>query len=255
MDEFFLVGHKISYSLSPKIYNEFFEKNRIDAHYGIFDVSPENFDSEIKIFLANENLKGFNITKPYKIRIIPHLNILSSEAEELGSVNCAVRFGNLFKGFNTDKTGFIRSIEKFGSEIKGKSALVLGAGGVAPAVVSGLSEIGASKIFIANRTFEKAKKLAERFERAKEIPVSEIPEVAPECKIIVNATTVGLHGEKSLVPESAVRSGQILYDLIYNPEETDFLKTGKKKGAIVMNGRKMLEEQAKENLRIWGFLK
>ncbi len=255
MDELFLVGYKISYSLSPKIYNEFFEKNEIGAHYGIFDVPPERFDSEIKKSLANGNLKGFNVTKPYKIRIIPYLNMLSPEAEELGSVNCSVRFGNLFKGFNTDKAGFVRSIEKFSSGIKGKKALVLGAGGVAPAVVSGLSEIGASEIFIANRTFEKAEKLAERFEKAEAISLAEIGEVAPECKIIVNATTVGLHGEKSLVPESAVKSGQILYDLIYNPEETDFLRIGKKKGAVVMNGKRMLEEQAKENLRVWGYLK
>ncbi len=255
MDKLFLLGYGISYSASPEIYNSFFKKNGIDARYLLFDVLPEKFDIEVRKLLADEELKGFNITKPYKMRIIPHLNVLSEEAEELNSVNCVARFGNIFKGFNTDKAGFVRSITKYADKISGKTALLLGAGGVAPAVVSGLLELNVKKIFIANRTFEKAMRLSERFERSVAIPMTEVEEVAESCTIIINATTVGLHGEKSLVPESSVHRGQILYDLIYNPDETDFLSIGKRVGAITLNGKRMLKEQANENLKIWGYVK
>ncbi len=253
MDKLFLLGRNISYSLSPKIYNAFFRENGIDARYSLLDVEPEALKKEVKKLALDPEVKGFNVTKPYKVLIIPELSKLSESAEEVNSVNCVAKEGTLLVGFNTDRTGFVNSLSEVKNALKGQTALVLGAGGAAPAVISGLLVLGVSKVFVANRTFEKADILSERFENTEAVPLEDAESVAAGCKIIVNATTVGLHGEKSLIPERSIRKGQILYDLIYNPEETDFLKVGKRKGAFVMNGTKMLLLQARENLKIWGY--
>lgn len=256
MDKLFLVGYPLSHSLSPEIYNTFFKSKGINAVYSTYEILPDKFSDKIKSFFSIDSLKGFNITQPYKISIISYLSMLSNDAKGLDSVNCVVKKGKFFYGYNTDKVGFVHSLKSLSNKIDGKNALLIGAGGVAPAILKGLVEIGAKRIFIANRTSQKAEILAEKFSpHTDAISLEEIGKVAPQCTIIVNATTVGLHGEKSVVPQNAIHSGQILYDLIYNPAETDFLKIGKLKGAITINGFSMLKNQAEENLKLWGYLK
>jgi len=253
---FFLIGFPIGHSLSPAIYNAFFKTQGIDAEYMLYEIKEAEFEEKVRALLSMKGVYGFNVTQPYKKRIIRFLDGLSEDAAFLRSVNCVSRENGKFIGYNTDRVGFEKTLSAFRGRILGKDALVLGAGGVAPAVVEGLLNAGAGRVFVYNRTFERAVHLAEMFGSAsgRVLPIlhEALYEVAQRSAIIVNATTVGLKGEKSIIPESAISKGQILYDLIYNPEETDFLRIGRVKGALVVNGLPMLKAQADENLRIWG---
>ncbi len=255
MDKLCLIGYPVSHSFSKKIYDMFFKKHEINAKYSLCEIQPDLFSEKVKILLTEKNLKGFNITQPFKKGIIPFLHKLSDEAKFLSSVNCIAKNGDEFVGFNTDEKGFSLSLEEFSHIINGKDALVLGAGGVAPAVINALFHRGIRKVYIANRTLKRAKMLSGRFPHSEALPLDEAENVSAKCSIVVNATTVGLNGERSLIPGSTVIKGQIFYDLIYNPEETDFLKVGRMNGAITVNGLEMLKKQAEENLKIWGYLK
>ena len=254
---FFLIGYPIAHSLSPSIYNAFFKEHKINAEYALYEIKEAEFEQKMRALLSTEGICGFNVTQPYKKRIIKFLDGLSGDAAFLQSVNCVSRENGKFIGYNTDRAGFEKTLYAFKARIFGKDALVLGAGGVAPAVVKGLLNAGVKRVFVYNRTFQRAVRLAELFkstldESVQPILQESLFEIAKSSAIIVNATTVGLNGEKSIVPERAIFSGQILYDLIYNPEETDFLRIGKKEGATVINGLSMLKAQGKENLKIWG---
>ena len=254
---FFLIGYPIAHSLSPSIYNAFFKEHKINAEYTLYEIKEAEFEQKVRALLSTDGICGFNVTQPYKKRIIKFLDGLSGDAAFLQSVNCVSRENGKFVGYNTDRAGFEKTLYAFKARIFGKDALVLGAGGVAPAVVKGLLNAGVKRVFVYNRTFQRAVRLAELFKSKLNGSVQPILqealfETAKSSAIIVNATTVGLKGEKSIIPERAIFSGQILYDLIYNPEETDFLYIGKEKGATVINGLSMLKAQAEENLKVWG---
>ncbi len=255
--QFFLIGFPIEHSLSPAIYNAFFRAHKIRAKYMLYEIKEAEFEQKVRTLLSMKSVYGFNVTQPYKKRIIKFLDGLSGGAALLRSVNCVSRENGKFIGYNTDRPGFEKTLDAFKARIFGKDALVLGAGGVAPAVVKGLLNAGVRRMFIYNRTFEKAVRLAEVFgskAQGNVLPIlrKALFDAARSSAIIVNATTVGLKGEKSIIPESAISRGKTLYDLIYNPEETDFLRIGRVKGAAIINGLPMLKAQADENLRIWG---
>ena len=254
---FFLIGFPIAHSLSPAIYNVFFKEHKVSAEYMLYEIKEAEFEQKVRALLSTEGVYGFNVTQPYKKRIIKYLNGLSGDAAFLRSVNCVSRENGKFIGYNTDRAGFEKTLGAFRARIFGKDALVLGAGGVAPAIVKGLLNAGVRRVFIYNRTFERGVRLAELFKSKADGDVQPIlPEAlfdtAKSSAIIVNATTVGLKGEKSIIPGRAISNVQILYDLIYNPEETDFLRIGRAKGATVINGLSMLKAQAEENLKVWG---
>ena len=254
---FFLVGYPIAHSLSPSIYNAFFKEHKISAEYALYEIKEPEFEQKVRALLSAEGICGFNVTQPYKKRIIEFLDGLSGDVVFLQSVNCVSRENGKFIGYNTDRAGFEKTLGAFKARILGKDALVLGAGGVAPAVVKGLLNAGVKRVFVYNRTFQRAVRLAELFKNEENGSVQPVLqealfETAKSSAIIVNATTVGLKGEKSIIPERAISSRQIIYDLIYNPEETDFLRIGKSRGATVVNGLSMLKAQAEENLKIWG---
>ena len=255
---FYLIGYPLSHSFSPRIYNAFFAERKINATYKLFEIEENAFEKKIKAFLSQDCLAGFNITQPYKNKIIPFLDALSKDAETLQSVNCVAKRNGSFIGFNTDKAGFLKTLEPFKEEISGKNALLLGAGGVAPSIVSALIDAGISKIVIYNRTKSRAENLRKKFlDKSTSVSIEVVDkdalnDSARKSAIVVNATTVGLNGEKSIVSERAISAGQILYDLIYNPPETDFLRIGKMKNAVTINGMAMLKAQAEENLKIWG---
>ena len=254
---FFLIGCPIAHSLSPSIYNAFFKEHKTNAEYALYEIKETEFEQKVRTLLSTEGICGFNVTQPYKKRIIKFLDGLSGDAAFLQSVNCVSRENGKFIGHNTDRVGFEKTLYAFKARIFGKDALVLGAGGVAPAVVKGLLNAGVKRVFVYNRTFQRAVRLAELFKNKLNVSVQPVLqealfEIAKGSAIIVNATTVGLKGEKSIIPERAISSGQILYDLIYNPEETDFLRIGKAKCATVVNGLPMLKAQAEENLKVWG---
>lgn len=235
MREFGLIGKTLSHSFSQKYFEEKFQREHItDASYSLFEITDIK---QIKTFIQQHpQLVGFNVTIPYKQQIIPYLNELSEEAEAVHAVNAVLtkQTGNQIftKGYNTDIDGFRNSLE--GIKIPEK-AMILGTGGAAAAIKYVLQQKGCQTT-IVSRDAEKG------------LPYSELtPGIIAEHKFIVNCTPLGTYpniNEKPDIPYDGISGEHFLYDLVYNPSETSFLKEGIKRGAKIQNGLRMLHGQA-----------
>ncbi len=244
MDKYGLLGYPLGHSFSKNFFNEKFENEGKNAKYLNFEISditglPEVIDS-------NPELKGFNVTIPYKEAIISYLDSLSPEARAIGAVNVVkvVHKGKNTQlvGYNSDVVGFTNSIKPL-LKPNHKKALILGTGGASKAVNYGLKKMGIETVLVS------------RYERPNTILYSSItPEVVKEYNVIVNCTPCGMYphdDECPNIPYDALDADNLLYDLIYNPDETLFLQKGKEHGATVKNGLEMLLLQAFESWRIW----
>lgn len=242
MNLYGLIGHPLSHSFSKKYFTEKFEKENItDSKYELFDIDHIN---KLKSVLEeNSNLKGLNVTIPYKEDVIPFLTKLSAEAKEIGAVNTIKIDGNILIGHNTDYFGFKQSLKPF-IEINHERALILGTGGASKAVAYALKSININCLFVSRNP-----------KNENEISYDEVNKyVIKHHQIIVNTTPVGTFpnvNEKPLIDYDAITSNHLLYDLVYNPTETIFLKKGKEKGAITINGYQMLQLQAEKAWEIW----
>lgn len=241
MMEFGLIGRDIAYSFSPTYFNDFFAKNAIDARYQLFDLP--NIE-EVKDVFQVPNLKGLNVTKPYKEAIIPFLDELSEEAKVIGAVNTIVFEGNKRIGHNTDAFGFHQSIKPFLTN-KHERALLIGTGGASKAVAYILRKIGIDVIFISRTPNRSAKQFA-----YEDINIH----MLNACKLVVNCTPVGTFPDmESSVsfPFEFLTGEHLVVDLIYNPQETKFLKNAAFQGATILNGSTMLKEQAARSWQLW----
>ncbi|MEO0037979.1 MAG: Shikimate dehydrogenase [Bacteroidota bacterium] len=239
---FGLIGKDISYSFSKKYFTEKFAQDLYeDCTYENFDIpNIEDFPSILK---NNPNLKGLNVTIPYKESIIPYLDTVSDKAFQIGAVN-VIRFtkkGNL-KGYNSDWFGFKKSLEPL-LQFHHKKALILGTGGAAKAVAFALDQIGITYSFVSREanpnTIDYSLINATTFDNH---------------QIIINCTPVGTSPNTKdfpPIPYNYFSSQHIAFDLIYNPEETQFLKQAKKQGAVTKNGYEMLVFQAEKAWKIW----
>ena len=258
-----IIGFPLAHSFSPKIHNRAFKAYGIAAEYLKIEIPPERFESVISDF-KKENRAGFNVTIPYKTKILPFLDELDARAQQIGAVNTIlVSEEGKWIGFNTDYIGFLKPIIEFKDSLK--KCLVLGAGGAARAVSIGIaSGLTARELIIANRTLEKAQTLTESISSFQTLKTSScqikaIP--ADQFDLIVNTTSVGMgkQGNKTIIDiRPFSHSKTIVYDLIYNPAETLFLKTARKAGLTTINGLPMLVYQAEEAFKIWtgrGFTK
>lgn len=239
---FGLIGKDISYSFSKKYFTEKFSQDLYeDCSYENFDISNiEDFPSVLK---NNPNLKGLNVTIPYKESIIPYLDTVSDKAFQIGAVN-VIRFtkkGNL-KGYNSDWFGFKKSLEKL-LKPHHKKALILGTGGAAKAVAFALDQLGITYSFVSREANQNT------------IDYSLINATTfDNHQIIINCTPVGTSPntkEFPPIPYTYFSNQHIAFDLIYNPEETQFLKKAKKQGATIKNGYDMLVFQAEKAWKIW----
>ena len=247
MKKFLVIGNPIEHSLSPKLHNYWIKKNNLDAIYGKLETYESDL-SELCKSIKKGDLDGLNITVPFKKSIIPHLDILSSNALKTQSVNTiSLSNGNLI-GDNTDIDGFELSIRKLNYDVSDKTALILGAGGVVPSIIFSLLRMNVSKIFLSNRTKKKADDLKEVF---KEINVVEWGEL-PEFDMIVNATTLGLNKEDKFGFEF-LQTGQnkLFYDVIYAPFQTEFSEAGNTQGNLIENGLNMFLFQGQQAFNIW----
>ena len=237
MQLFGLVGRNISYSFSRKFFSEKFTRLRIDATYENFDIEDISRLPEI---LSSPQLRGFNVTIPYKEEVIPYLDNLSADAAAIGAVNTVrVEPDASLTGHNTDWIGFYLSLLPM-LDSSHKSALVLGTGGASKAVAYALA-----KLEIAVHSVSRTGNLT--YGNLKRIDF-------PDPLIIVNCTPLGTFpniGASPPLPEDFFRPGDIAYDLIYNPAETQFLKTALMAGARTQNGLRMLEIQAEKSWEIW----
>lgn len=244
MDKYGLIGYPLGHSFSKSYFNEKFENEGINAEYINFEIPT--LDSLPEILASNPELKGLNVTIPYKEKVISYLDSISPEVRAIGAVN-VIRVdhkGNdtYLKGFNSDVIGFTKSIEPLLERFH-KKALILGTGGASKAVNFGLKSLGLETVFVS------------RFERPGTIQYSQItPDIIQEYNVIVNCTPCGMYphiDECPQLPYEAMTSKNILYDLLYNPDETLFMKKGAQHGATVKNGLEMLLLQAFASWEFW----
>ncbi len=244
MDKYGIIGHPLGHSFSKNYFNEKFHNEGIDAEYINFDI--QNIGNLPEVLATNPELKGLNVTIPYKEKVLSYLDYISVEARAIGAVN-VIRVehkGNnvLLKGYNSDVIGFTRSIEPILEKFHRK-ALVLGTGGASKAVSYGLRSLGLETVLVS------------RFERPGTIQYKDItPDVVREYKVIVNCTPCGMYPNYEECPElpyEALDSHNLLYDLIYNPDETLFMKKGREQGALTKNGIEMLLLQAFASWDFW----
>ena len=240
---FGLLGKNIEYSFSRGYFSDKFQNLKLKKHkYVNFDLGDiKNFPLIIQ---QNENLKGFNVTIPYKEKVIPFLDKLDKTAKKIGAVNTVklTKRGNL-KGYNSDVVGFEKSIMPL-LKNHHKKALILGTGGASKAIAYALKRNDIKYIFVSRNP-----------EGRKEISYDKLNEdFIKKYEIIINSTPLGTSPniEKCPnIPYQYISEKHILFDLIYNPAITTFLSKGKAKGATIKNGLEMLELQAEESWRIW----
>lgn len=244
MDKYGIIGHPLGHSFSPGFFNEKFRNENIDAVYEMFDL-PQ-IEAVIEILASNPELRGLNVTIPYKQKIMHYLDELSDEARAIGAVN-VVRISHdngkvHMKGYNSDVIGFTRSIEPL-LEKYHKKALILGTGGASKAVEYGLGKLGLETVKVS------------RYERPDTIQYEKVTaDIVREYNVIVNCTPVGMYPDTEECPQlpyEAMDSHTLLYDLIYNPDETLFMKKGRQSGAVTKNGLEMLLLQAYASWEFW----
>ena len=245
MKKYGLLGYPLGHSFSRNYFNQKFEAERIDAEYLNFEI-PEI--KEIKnVIKENPELNGLNVTIPYKEQVIPYLDDLDEDARLIGAVNVIKFSKGLFgkvklKGYNSDIIGFKQSIEPLLKEHHRK-ALILGTGGASKAVFQGLKQLGVASTFVSR----KAKEYCITYEEI-------TPKVMEQYTVIVNTTPLGMYPNVNACPDipyDLLTSDHLLYDLLYNPDETLFMRKGKEKGAVVKNGLEMLLLQAFAAGEIW----
>ena len=245
--KFLILGNPVEHSLSPKIHNLWFKKYNIDAIYEKKEAKEIELPDIIKE-IKEGKIDGANVTVPFKQRIIPHLDDLSKRSHNTKSVNTIIKDGDKIIGDNTDIYGFTQSLKNYSLKLLDKKALIIGAGGVAPSIITGLENLGVKKIFIKNRTFKKIENLK------KEFPKIELLEWVDhiDFDIVINATSLGLKKEDKIDLNFDNLNGQkIFYDTIYNPPMTNFLKKAKEREHIIINGKLMLFLQAQKAFEIW----
>lgn len=239
---FGLIGKQLGHSLSAKWFNDFFKKNDIDAEYKIFDIP--DIDLVKEIIKDNRELEGLNVTIPYKKEILSLCTSNSEEVKKTGSANCLLLRGDNIFSYNTDIDGFAETINLISNYHFIKGAMILGTGGAASAAGYVLRNKNVRHIYIS-RT-KNGKNVLKYDQISKEL-LCEYP-------LIINATPVGMYPRtdaKPTIPYNLLSGNEFLFDMIYNPVETLFLKTGKRYGCKVVNGMPMLIKQAERSWEIW----
>lgn len=258
-----VMGFPISHSLSPRLHGYWVEKYKLDASYTAMEVKPDALMAQIAALKAGHNLpkggefRGCNLTLPLKETIVAHIDELESAAKVIGAVNTLIigDQGQLI-GRNTDGIGFTDSLGDHLelNRFEGGTALVLGAGGAARAILYALDKMGFSKIYLANRTRARADDLARRLPQIAIEPLDWEARRAPlaDLDLLVNTTSLGMTGQPALdMPIAALKSGAVVTDIVYAPLETQLLKSAREKGHIAVDGLGMLLHQAKAGFEAW----
>jgi len=235
-----LLGKNIDYSFSKNFFSKKFKNENINCKYLNFDI--QNI-SEFKSIISDKNISGLNVTIPYKEDVINYIDKISSDAKSIGAVNTIKISNEKLTGYNTDHIGFSKSIEKIDGFKKIESALILGSGGASKAVQFALEKMNI-KYTIVSRS--------NSIECINYDQVSE--KIIKNHKLIINCTPLGTFPDIERCPEidyGFLSRFNILYDLVYNPEQSSFLSKGLKAGCKIKNGLEMLEIQAIESWKIW----
>ena len=240
-----LVGTSLGHSISPWIHYDIMDKLGIEGTYELIEINRANFDNGFFRLLQGD-YNGLNITLPYKTEAMKFMDSLSPEAERIGAINTVKIQNGITKGYNTDYHGFFSLLNKNGISLKDKNICILGTGGAAKAVVTVLKDSGVSDIAIVSRG--KKEFLGISAMNYEQFSTNNDP-----FYCIINCTPVGMFPRTGLSPinDSTFINGEILIDLIYNPEETLLMSYAKKRGLKTVNGLDMLKFQAEKAWSIW----
>ena len=251
-----LIGHPVEHSFSPPMHNAAFQALGMDYVYVAFDVDSSDVKSAIE-GASSLNIKGFNVTIPHKIEVMKYLDELDEVASLIGAVN-TIDFKNL-KGYNTDGIGAIKAIEEVTS-VNGKNVVVAGAGGASRAISFYLAKYGADSLTILNRNVDKAQSLASDVSGSDLIgnvsagSISEISTYLKDADILVDTTPLGMDphiDDEPIAMAEDMHEDLVVFDAVYNPNETVLLKEAIKAGAKPVYGIKMLLYQGAESFKIW----
>ncbi len=252
--KFAIIGDPISHSLSPILHNYWFKKYQIDAEYSLLNIKPDEIEKTIDKVKKKE-IKGINVTLPYKRSVIPFLSKTVNDATQTHSVNTILLDENeTIIGENTDVFGFQAAYLKSISELekKNKKALILGAGGVAPSIILALIKSNFNKISLSNRTYEKSLFLKKKFPSINIIKWEEYPNKFDEFDIVINATSLGLtKGDDFKHKVAKFKKSLIYIDTIYNPSQTKMIKHLKLSNIKTYNGLSMFIYQGQKSFYLW----
>ncbi len=253
-----LTGYPLGHSLSPKIHTAALKACELEGTYSLFPIHPDNKQrlNDLLIRVRTGEIRGLNVTIPHKQNVIEFLDELTPTAKAIGAVNTIYFRDNKLIGDNTDAPGFLSDLKKFIGDRElgiGKSALVLGAGGSARAVVYALVH-DSWEITVASRRIEQAQELASRFERVKAVELNLQTFQLSNVQLVINTTPLGMKPQidQSPLPENlSLPSNIFIYDLVYNPRETKLVSDARSQGVSATTGLGMLIEQAALSFELW----
>jgi len=253
-----VIGHPIEHSMSPVMHNAAIKELILDYIYLAFDVPPKDLEKAVLGF-KKYDMKGINITIPHKETIIQYLDQIEPLAEKIGAVNTIKNINGVLIGKNTDAFGAKKALIDAGCKIKGKKVLILGAGGAARAIGFALSE-EIDEIFVCNRTEKRAFKLAKELEDKMKIPATgkdlskeTLKSLLNKADILINTTPIGTYPDvkKSPISKELLTDRLFVYDIIYNPLQTQFLKDASEIGCKTLNGIDMFVNQGALAFEWW----
>lgn len=245
-----IFGFPIAHTLSPAMHNAAFNALKLDFVYLPFEVQPRDLSKTVEAIRCL-GLRGVNVTIPHKKNVMRFLDKIDPLARRIGSVNTIVNKNGFLTGYNTDGSGFLKDIIEKGFNPKGKTALLLGAGGAGYALAAILSINGAKKIYITDYQTSRATELSKRTPRSHVIPLDTWKENIPDSDILINATPAGMHsGDPLIVKSSELGKNIFVYDLIYH-RRTELLHAAAKAGLAHSNGLGMLLNQGSLAFELW----
>ncbi|WP_436517630.1 shikimate dehydrogenase family protein [Ekhidna sp. To15] len=243
MTRFGLIGYPVEHSYSQNFFSEKFKKLKLKDH--VYDLFEMEFLNEFPaLWLKHSDLKGLNVTVPHKENVVKYLDKQDSSAIKVGAANVILKKGGKLIGYNTDYMAFRESLKSWIGDFKGE-ALILGSGGASKAVQAGLTDL--------NIPYNQVSRTSKGGDYTYD-QIKANSEIISRFKLIINTTPLGMFPNNESIPDlpfKLISKGTFFYDLIYNPEETAFMKEGKNNGAKTKNGMEMLELQAERSWDIW----
>lgn len=247
-----VIGDPIAHSLSPVFQNFIMKKSPMDSIYIPLKIPPMDLKGSIN--LLRENFAGFNITIPHKESIMEYLDEIDPIALKYGAVNTVKVVDDRLIGYNTDGFGFLKSLEKYHVDVKGKKVLLLGAGGAAKVIAFEIVKHGGI-LTIGNRNISRAEDIKSAIANHYNGPIDvvRLEDITPSYDIVINSTSVGMspNVDVSIVDSHILDGARVVFDIVYNPRETKLIKQGKDKGLTSINGLSMLIYQGLRSFEIW----
>jgi shikimate dehydrogenase len=258
MKRAYLLAKSAGHSLSPAMHNAAFKYLSLEAHYEAVDVTSDDL-AEMVRSLRDDDVYGANVTIPHKLAVMPMMDKLSKAAKTIGAVNTIVNQGGELIGHNTDAAGFLQGLEDEKVFLRKKVAVMLGAGGAARAIAYALLNSGVAKLWIYNRTVEKAAELVKEFAKVGSAAIlkeEELPFIIRQAEILVNTTSVGMEHngvapDESPLPDGLLPKHGFVCDIIYRPAKTKLLQDAREANLKTQNGLPMLVYQGAEAFRLW----